>query len=163
MYWLILLISSVLEAVWAIALSESDGFSRPVPTIVFAVAVTLSMIGLGYAMKGIPTSVAYTVWVGVGAVSHSGLYGCQVGLQLGLQGGGVQVVANAHQPGLAGFVGAPGAVKVAVKALAHALHHQPHGRAGQGHEAFDAVNLVALHQRGQGVEQALAVGHVQGD
>ncbi|MBC9926527.1 MULTISPECIES: multidrug efflux SMR transporter [unclassified Leucobacter] len=67
MYWLILLISSVLEAVWAIALSESDGFSRPVPTIVFAVAVTLSMIGLGYAMKGIPTSVAYTVWVGVGA------------------------------------------------------------------------------------------------
>ena len=67
MHWIILLISSVLEAVWAIALSESDGFSRPVPTIVFAVAVTLSMIGLGYAMKGIPTSVAYTVWVGVGA------------------------------------------------------------------------------------------------
>lgn len=67
MYWFILLCSSVLEAVWAIALSESDGFSRPVPTVVFAIAVTLSMVGLGYAMQGIPTSVAYTVWVGVGA------------------------------------------------------------------------------------------------
>lgn len=67
MYWFVLLVSSVLEAVWAIALSESDGFTRTGPTVVFAIAVTLSMIGLGYAMKGIPTSVAYTVWVGVGA------------------------------------------------------------------------------------------------
>lgn len=67
MPWLILLASSVLEAVWAIALSESDGFSRPAPTVIFFVAVTLSMLGLGFAMKSIPTSVAYAVWVGIGA------------------------------------------------------------------------------------------------
>lgn len=67
MPWIILLASSVLEAVWAIALSESDGFSRPLPTAIFFVAVVLSMLGLGIAMKSIPTSVAYTVWVGVGA------------------------------------------------------------------------------------------------
>jgi quaternary ammonium compound-resistance protein SugE len=67
MPWVILLGSSVLEAVWAIALSESDGFSRPLPSAIFFVAATLSMIGLGIAMKSIPTSVAYAVWVGIGA------------------------------------------------------------------------------------------------
>lgn len=67
MYWLILFASSILEAVWAVSLSESEGFTKPVPTIVFSVAVTLSMIGLAFAMKGIPTSVAYAVWTGTGA------------------------------------------------------------------------------------------------
>ena len=48
MHWIILLVSAVLEAVWATALSMSDGFSRPLPTVVFFVALTLSMVGLGY-------------------------------------------------------------------------------------------------------------------
>lgn len=119
MHWIILLISSVLEAVWAIALSESDGFSRPVPTIVFAVAVTLSMIGLGYAMKGIPTSVAYTVWVGVGAaltvtasmltgsedpsplklVFLAGIIACVIGLKFAPAG---KAAAEPASPDLAG-------------------------------------------------------------
>ena len=68
MAWVILLISAVLEAVWATALGSSDGFSKPLPTVVFLGALTLSMIGLGAAMKSIPTSTAYAVWVGLGAV-----------------------------------------------------------------------------------------------
>ena len=52
MHWIILLVSAVLEAVWATALNMSDGFSRPLPTVVFFVALTLSMVGLGYAMRG---------------------------------------------------------------------------------------------------------------
>lgn len=67
MAWLILILSAVFEAVWATALGASDGFSRPVPTIVFAVFVTLSMIGLGWAMRRIPLGTAYAVWVGLGA------------------------------------------------------------------------------------------------
>lgn len=65
--WAVLLISAVLEAVWATALGLSDGLSRPAPTIVFLIATTLSMIGLGWAMKSIPLSVAYAVWVGLGS------------------------------------------------------------------------------------------------
>lgn len=68
MAWLILLASGVLEAVWAIALDRSEGFSRPVPSIVFGVAVVLSMGGLGIAMRELPVGTAYAVWVGVGAV-----------------------------------------------------------------------------------------------
>ena len=68
MAWLILLASGFLEAVWAIALDRSEGFSRPVPSIVFGVAVVLSMGGLGIAMRELPVGTAYAVWVGVGAV-----------------------------------------------------------------------------------------------
>ena len=65
--WLILLGSAVLEAVWATALGLSDGFSQALPTLVFAVTATLSMVGLGMAVKSIPLGTAYAVWVGVGA------------------------------------------------------------------------------------------------
>ena len=102
MHWIILLVSAVLEAVWATALSMSDGFSRPLPTVVFFVALTLSMVGLGYAMRGIPLGTAYAVWTGTGAaltVGYSmlsggepanllkllfvaGIIGCVVGLKL---------------------------------------------------------------------------------
>jgi quaternary ammonium compound-resistance protein SugE len=65
--WLMLLASAVLEAVWATALGLSDGFTRPLPTVVFAVTATLSMLGLGAAIRSIPLGTAYAVWVGIGA------------------------------------------------------------------------------------------------
>ncbi|MGN6441571.1 MAG: DMT family transporter [Arthrobacter sp.] len=65
--WLVLLASAVLEAVWATALGLSDGFSNPLPTFVFAVTATLSMLGLGMAIRSIPLGTAYAIWGGVGA------------------------------------------------------------------------------------------------
>ena len=65
--WLILLASAVLEAVWATALGLSDGLTRPLPIMVFAVTAVLSMRGLGVAVKHIPLGTAYAVWVGIGA------------------------------------------------------------------------------------------------
>lgn len=65
--WPVLLVSAVFEAVWATALGLSDGFSRPIPTIVFLVGLTLSMLGLGWAARHIPIGTAYAVWTGVGA------------------------------------------------------------------------------------------------
>lgn len=67
MSWFVLLVSGVLEAVWATALGRSDGFSRPIPTTVFVVALVASMGGLAWAMRDIPTGTAYAVWVAVGA------------------------------------------------------------------------------------------------
>ncbi|MBR7744315.1 QacE family quaternary ammonium compound efflux SMR transporter [Phycicoccus sp. BSK3Z-2] len=68
MSWIVLVISGVLEAVWATALGRSEGFSRVAPSIVFAVALVASMGGLAYAMRELPTGTAYAVWVGIGAV-----------------------------------------------------------------------------------------------
>lgn len=68
MAWLVLLLSGVLETVWAVALGESRGFTRPVPTTVFAVALVASMAGLAFSLGRIPIGTGYAVWVGVGAV-----------------------------------------------------------------------------------------------
>jgi quaternary ammonium compound-resistance protein SugE len=65
--WAVLVLSGVMETVWAIALDRSAGFSRWVPTAVFGVALVLSMAGLGYALRSIPIGTGYAVWVGVGA------------------------------------------------------------------------------------------------
>ena len=70
--WLVLVASGVLEAVWASALARTDGFSRPGPAMIFFVALALSMVGLGYAMRSIPLGTAYAVWVGIGASITAG-------------------------------------------------------------------------------------------
>lgn len=68
MAWLILVVSGVLEAVWATALSKTDGFTRLWPSVIFGVALVLSMIGLAIAMRSLPPGTSYAVWVGIGAV-----------------------------------------------------------------------------------------------
>ena len=102
MSWFVLVLSGVLEAVWAVALGRSEGFSRLVPSVVFAAALVLSMGGLAWAMRTLPTGTAYAVWVGIGAALTVGfgmatgtepvsavralllvgLVGCVVGLKL---------------------------------------------------------------------------------
>lgn len=67
MPWLILITSAVFEAVWAVALGLSDGFTVLAPTVVFALALPVSLFGLAYAVKHIPISTGYAVWTGVGA------------------------------------------------------------------------------------------------
>ena len=102
MAWLVLVISGVLEAVWAVALGKSEGFSRLTPSLVFLVGLVLSMAGLAYAMRTLPIGTAYAVWVGIGAsltvvfgmasgdesvtavkvLLLVGLLGCVIGLKL---------------------------------------------------------------------------------
>lgn len=67
MSWLVLVLAGGAEAVWALALSRSDGFRHWQPTVVFVVALALSMAGLAYAMRSLPVGTAYAVWVGIGA------------------------------------------------------------------------------------------------
>ncbi len=57
-----------MEAVWATALGESDGLTEPTSSLIFFVALAISMAGLSYAMRGIPVGTAYAVWTGLGAV-----------------------------------------------------------------------------------------------
>lgn len=68
MAWIILVISGLLETVWATALAQSDGFKNTRMAVVFLVAMIASMIGLGYALRSLPVGTAYAVWTGIGAV-----------------------------------------------------------------------------------------------
>lgn len=77
MAWIVLVVSGILETVWATALSRSEGFSKPVPSVVFGVALVLSMIGLAVALRSIPLGTGYAVWVGIGAVGTA-VYGMAV-------------------------------------------------------------------------------------
>ncbi|HEX5567648.1 MAG TPA: SMR family transporter [Streptomyces sp.] len=77
MAWVVLVVSGVLEAVWAVALAASQGLTRLRPTVLFLVALALSMGGLGYALRGIPVGTGYAVWVGIGAIGTA-LYGMAV-------------------------------------------------------------------------------------
>lgn len=66
--WIVLVVSGVLEAVWATALGKTEGFAKWPPTVLFLVALVASMGGLAYAMRDLPVGTAYSVWVGIGAV-----------------------------------------------------------------------------------------------
>ena len=74
MAWIVLIISGLLETVWAAALAESKGFTRVVPSTVFAVALVASMAGLTLALRTIPLGTGYAVWVGIGATGAA-IYG----------------------------------------------------------------------------------------
>ncbi len=77
MAWIALVVSGVLETVWAAALSQSRGLTRLVPSVVFGVALVLSMVGLAFALRTIPVGTGYAVWVGIGAVGTAA-YGMAV-------------------------------------------------------------------------------------
>ena len=48
--WVVLAVSGLFEAVWATALSRSEGFTKLVPSIIFVGAVVISMGGLAWAV-----------------------------------------------------------------------------------------------------------------
>lgn len=80
MAWLVLMVSGVLEAVWAVALGRTEGFTRLAPSLVFLAALVASMAGLAYAMRTLPVGTAYPVWVGIGAALTVG-FGMATGVE----------------------------------------------------------------------------------
>lgn len=66
--WVYLLIAGLLEIVWASALKQSAGLTRPLPTAVTLAALVGSFALLNLAMRTLPLGVAYAAWTGVGAV-----------------------------------------------------------------------------------------------
>ncbi len=67
MAWVILFIAGLFEMAWALLLKQSEGFTRPGPTIGFVISLFLSMFLLAQALKTLPVGSAYAVWTGIGA------------------------------------------------------------------------------------------------
>jgi len=65
MSWLILLIAGLLEIGWAVGLKYTEGFTRPLPTVLTVSAMVLSMGLLGLAMRELPAGTAYAIWTGI--------------------------------------------------------------------------------------------------
>lgn len=67
MAWLLVVIAGLLETGFAICLKLSDGFSKLVPTILFACFALASFGLLTLSLKSLPVGPAYAVWTGIGA------------------------------------------------------------------------------------------------
>ncbi|MCP1651586.1 quaternary ammonium compound efflux SMR transporter SugE [Pseudomonas sp. GD04087] len=68
MSWIILFVAGLFEVGWAVGLKYTEGFTRPIPTILTILAIITSMGLLGLAMRNLPLGTAYAIWTGVGAV-----------------------------------------------------------------------------------------------
>ncbi|WP_126445130.1 quaternary ammonium compound efflux SMR transporter SugE [Sulfuricystis multivorans] len=68
MAWILLLLAGLCEVAWAIGLKYTDGFTRPVPSLLTLMAMVASVVLLGLAMRVLPVGTAYAIWVGIGAL-----------------------------------------------------------------------------------------------
>jgi quaternary ammonium compound-resistance protein SugE len=68
MAWIVLFFAGILETGWAVGLKYTDGFTRPLPSVLTVLAIVASMVLLSFAMRTLPIGTAYAVWVGIGAI-----------------------------------------------------------------------------------------------
>jgi quaternary ammonium compound-resistance protein SugE len=66
--WIYVVIAGLFEVVWATSMKYTEGWTRPWPSVITLVAMLVSFFLLARAMQSLPLGVAYTVWVGIGAV-----------------------------------------------------------------------------------------------
>lgn len=66
--WIFLIIAGICEIIWALGLKYSNGLTKPLETVITVIFMVLSIYLLALATKQIPLGVAYTIWVGIGAV-----------------------------------------------------------------------------------------------
>jgi quaternary ammonium compound-resistance protein SugE len=67
MAWVLLVVAGLLEVGFALALKESAGFTRLVPSLLFVAFGAASLVLLNIAVKELPIGTAYAVWTGIGA------------------------------------------------------------------------------------------------
>lgn len=67
MAWALVIIAGLFETGFALSLKASDGFSRPLPSVLFVVFAAASFTLLSLALRTLPVGSAYAVWTGIGA------------------------------------------------------------------------------------------------
>lgn len=71
MAWIALFAAGLLEIGWAVGLKHTEGFTRPVPSVLTVAAIVGSLGLLGVALKELPLGTAYAVWTGIGTVGSA--------------------------------------------------------------------------------------------
>jgi quaternary ammonium compound-resistance protein SugE len=67
MAWVLLVVAGLLEVGWSVGMKYTDGFTRPLPSVLTGAGIVASMLLLSQAAKTLPIGTAYGVWVGIGA------------------------------------------------------------------------------------------------
>ncbi|TYQ24889.1 quaternary ammonium compound efflux SMR transporter SugE [Pseudanabaena sp. UWO311] len=68
MDWINLIIAGLLEVVWASSLKYTEGFTKPLPSLLTISTITASFILLAQALKTLPIGTGYAIWTGIGVV-----------------------------------------------------------------------------------------------
>ena len=68
MAWTLLFFAGLFEVAWAIGLKYTDGFTKPVASVLTVAAMIASIVLLGLAMKQLTVGTAYAVWTGIGTI-----------------------------------------------------------------------------------------------
>ena len=68
MHWIFLVFAGLFEIGWAVGLKYTEGFTRPMPTLLTVGAMVISLGLLGMALKELPVGTAYAIWTGIGTV-----------------------------------------------------------------------------------------------
>ena len=68
MAWAYLFVAGLLEIGWAVGLKYTEGFTRPIPSVLTVLSILASIALLGLALKTLPVGTGYAVWTGIGTV-----------------------------------------------------------------------------------------------
>jgi quaternary ammonium compound-resistance protein SugE len=68
MAWILLIVAGALEVIWAFFMKQSQGFTRPIPSVITVATMIASFALLSVSMRTLPLGTAYTIWTGIGAV-----------------------------------------------------------------------------------------------
>jgi small multidrug resistance pump len=66
MGWVLLIVAILLEVAGTTNMKLSEGFSKPVPSVLVLFFYALSIIALTFAVNRLDVSVAYALWSGMG-------------------------------------------------------------------------------------------------
>ena len=67
--WILLLLAIASEVIGTSCLKLSEGFSRPIPTLVVLAAYAIAMLLLSRVVQTIPLGITYALWSGIGIVA----------------------------------------------------------------------------------------------
>ena len=73
MAWLVLFLAGLLEVGWAVGLKYTEGFTRPLPTVLTVASMAASLFLLGISLKSLPLGTAYAIWAGIGTLGTAAL------------------------------------------------------------------------------------------
>jgi quaternary ammonium compound-resistance protein SugE len=68
MAWMVLLLAGLFEVAWAVGMTYTAGFTRPLPTLATLMAMIASVLLLEHAVRTLPLGTAYAVWTGIGVI-----------------------------------------------------------------------------------------------
>ncbi|MCY6410615.1 multidrug efflux SMR transporter [Acinetobacter sp. VNH17] len=66
--WIFLFVAIIAEVIATSALKSSEGFTKPIASVIVVLGYIIAFYCLSLTLKTIPVGIAYAIWSGVGIV-----------------------------------------------------------------------------------------------